>query len=70
MFEGLTARAARAAEARARARAGQIAGDAEAVAPRGVRVAVEGSAVRIVGKGLRRRFLLEPALRWLTEWGR
>jgi hypothetical protein len=70
MFERLTARAAQLAEGRARARARQIAGEAEAVLPRGVRVGVEEGVVRLTGRRLRRRFLVDPALRWLTELGR
>jgi hypothetical protein len=70
MFEGLISRAARLGEARALARARQIAADAEAAVPRGVRVSLEDGAVRFRGKGLLRRFLVDPALRWLTELGR
>jgi hypothetical protein len=67
MFEGIVARAAAAAERRVRARTRQIAQEAEAALPRHVRVKTHDGLVRFSGRGLRRRFLVEPALRWLTE---
>ena len=70
MFERLEARAARAAEARAAARRERIAARMAEQAPRDVSVAVEGDRVAVAGRGLMRRMLLDPALRWLTAEGR
>ena len=64
MFERLLARGAALAERRARLRAREI---AAAQLPAGVAAEVVDEGVVISGRGLRRRFALEPALRWLTE---
>lgn len=60
-------RAAQAARRRTSERARQIAAEAETTLPRGVAVERVESGVRFAGRGLRRRFLTDPALRWLTE---
>ena len=54
----------RAAE-RARARAAALAGRLREELPPGVAVEESGDGVALLGKGLKRRFALEPALRAL-----
>ena len=65
MFETLLERVRRRAEARARAAAARIAEAAAADAPRGVAVEASAGAVRLSGRGLGRRVVVEPAVRWL-----
>ena len=67
MFERMVERASRLAERRARERGVSLADRVRDVLPRGVRVEAQPEGLRFSGRGLRRRFLLEPALRWLTE---
>lgn len=64
MFEPLTARAARAAERRARERAAALAEEIRAVLPGDIRVEAEAQGVRLSGRALRRRLALDSALRW------
>lgn len=64
MFEPLTARAARAAERRARERAAALAGEIRAALPSDIRVEAEAQGVRLSGRALRRRMALDSALRW------
>jgi hypothetical protein len=59
----MSARVERAAEARARAVAVRLAGAAERALP-GVSVRAEDDRVVLEGRGLARRALDEPALRW------
>jgi hypothetical protein len=66
MFERITERAVRAAEAKARARAAQLAAGMKKELPRGIEVVVEDRGIRLSGRQLARRFALDPALRWLT----
>ncbi|MFN3945187.1 MAG: hypothetical protein ACK4K7_09680 [Allosphingosinicella sp.] len=67
MFEALAARARRKAEARAAAAAERIAGRLRGELPPGLRADVVDGGVRISGRRARRRFALEPGLRWLME---
>jgi len=65
MFERLSARIERAAAQRARARGAGLAARIADELPSGVTAEADESGVRLSGRGLRRRFALEPALRWL-----
>jgi|GEM_PF-4248836 len=65
MFEGLTARAAAAGEARRRAVRARIAAALRAEAPRGVRIEEVDAGVRLSGRGLLLRSMTDPALRWI-----
>jgi hypothetical protein len=65
MFERLMVRGAALAETTARRRRKDLAEALGAEAPAGVRVSEEEGAVAIEGRELKRRFALEPALRWL-----
>jgi hypothetical protein len=66
MFERMMIEGAAIAERRARSRRRRIAEAARAAAPPGVGVEEEREAVALSGRGLSRRFALEPALRWLV----
>jgi hypothetical protein len=66
MFERLMLRGAALAESAARRRRGELAEDLRGDSPAGIRVSEEDGAVALSGYGLRRRFAIEPALRWLT----
>lgn len=61
---GIEARA-EAAGARAAARAAERLAEAAAEALPGITAQAEGSRVVVSGRGLARRMLSEPALRWL-----
>jgi len=65
MFGKLMERASRAAEQRAAARIGQVAERLRDELPGGIGVEAGEGGVRLVGRGLRRRFATEPALRWM-----
>ena len=65
MFETTIARAARIAEARAKARRRKLAEAAESALPAGVRIEESERGLVLSGRRLARRFALEPALRWL-----
>ena len=65
MFEALGARAAMAAQRRAEARAGEIAEALAGEVPAGVAVRRGADGVEIEGRGIARRFALEPRLRGL-----
>jgi hypothetical protein len=65
MFERLRLHGAALAEKAARRRRRELAEALGAEAPAGVRAIEEEGAVALEGRGLRRRFALEPALRWL-----
>lgn len=65
MFERAMELARRRGEARARAVALRLAEAAAQDAPAGVRVEAAGAEVRLSGRGLARRMVTEPALRWL-----
>jgi hypothetical protein len=62
MFAGLIARAERLARARARARGRALAERFAEALPKGVEAEAGEGGVRLSGKGLRRRFVLDPAL--------
>jgi hypothetical protein len=65
MLEGVEARLLRIAERRAIARRRLVADRLRAELPPGLAVEERGEAVTLSGRGLGRRFVLEPALRWL-----
>lgn len=65
MFEGLTARAARIAGARAEARRRALADAAAGLLPAGVRIEESERGLILSGRHLARRLALDPALRWL-----
>ncbi|HEX9965942.1 MAG TPA: hypothetical protein VGB04_13285 [Allosphingosinicella sp.] len=67
MFEKLMLNGAALAEGAARRRLGNLAETLGEEAPAGIKVTEEESAVAFSGHGLRRRFALEPALRWLVQ---
>lgn len=69
MLERLEKRAAQWGERMAAARRRDLAAKIENGVP-GVRAAVEGERVVLGGRGLRRRRLSDPALRWLGRWMR
>lgn len=66
MFERMMIRAASRAEARARAATAALAERMLAELPRGVTAEAGEDGVQLSGRHLRRRFALDPALRWLT----
>ena len=66
MFERLMLHGAAMARARARRRRSEVAAALRDEAPQSIRVAEAGEeSVAIEGRGLERRFALEPELRWL-----
>jgi hypothetical protein len=65
MFERLMIEAAALAEQAAKRRRGELAAALAEEAPAGVRVDEVEEGVALSGRGLVRRFALEPALRWL-----
>lgn len=65
MFETMIDRAERAARSRAEARRGEIAERLRAGLPRGIRVEAVEEGVRLSGRGLAARILLDPRLRAL-----
>ena len=65
MLERLEARARRYAEAGARARSAQLAERMREALPPGITVEAGEDGVAIAGRGLARRWLIEPALRWM-----
>jgi hypothetical protein len=67
MFERMTSRVQLLAERRARARIAGLAARIRDEVPKDVEVEETKEGVRLKGRNLRRRFALEPALRWLTE---
>jgi len=66
MFGRLSQRAAGRAEARAERRRQELAERMAAAGVKGVAVAVEGERVVLTGRGLGRRLVVEPALRWIV----
>jgi hypothetical protein len=67
MFEALTARGRRQGEARAKARAAELAHRLADELPEGIACLARGDEVQLSGRALRRRFALDPALRSLAE---
>lgn len=65
MFERIMEQAGDAAASRAKARISGLAEQIRAGAPRDVEVSAQEDGVRLSGRALRRRFALDPALRWL-----
>jgi hypothetical protein len=65
MFERLMLHGAALAQKAARARRAALAEALRDEAPEGVRVSEEEEKVALSGRGLERRFALEPELRWL-----
>jgi sugar lactone lactonase YvrE len=70
MFDRLTARGARMAAGRAAARRRRLAARIEDLAPDGVQVSEDGERVVLAGRGVIRRFVLDPRLRWLVTEAR
>lgn len=66
MFEALIARIERRSARRAAEVARDVAESLTASAPASVSVVADENDVRLVGRGLVRRFALDPALRWLV----
>lgn len=67
MFEELSRRAERKARRRAMARTVELARRMREAMAKDIDVEVVESGVRIAGRGLLRRFLLDPTLRWLAS---
>ncbi|MEA2999167.1 MAG: hypothetical protein QOH04_1784 [Sphingomonadales bacterium] len=67
MLEGLEARAEALAARRLAEARSALAAALREEAPRGVRVEERPEGVALVGRGLMRRSLIDPALRWLVE---
>jgi hypothetical protein len=67
MLERLMIRSAELAAKAARRRRGELARALAEEAPAGVRVSEEEGLVALEGPGLKRRFAVEPALRWLAS---
>jgi hypothetical protein len=66
MLERLMLHGAALAHKAARARLAALAEALSVQAPEGVAVSEEEGAVALSGRGLRRRFALDPELRWLV----
>jgi hypothetical protein len=69
MFERLIDRAGRKAEMRARARVRELGDRLAAELPAGIGCEADADRVVISGRGLRLRFMVEPALRWIVARG-
>jgi hypothetical protein len=67
MLEGLEARAEGLAERRVGQAKSALAAALRGEAPRGAWVEETRDGVALVGRGLMRRSLIDPALRWLVE---
>lgn len=67
MFERMTARATARAERERDAQAEALAERIGAASPGGIQSVRVADGVELSGPGLRRRFTLEPGLRWLLE---
>jgi hypothetical protein len=65
--EGLEVRARALGERRARRVKSALADAMKAEAPAGVRIEEVAEGVALVGRGLIRRWAIDPALRWLVE---
>lgn len=65
MFEKLAVRAARKAELRAKERLMELNERIGADLPQGVRAEATGEGVVLSGRGLKQRFVMEAALRWM-----
>ncbi|HEX8481075.1 MAG TPA: hypothetical protein VF650_04150 [Allosphingosinicella sp.] len=67
MFERLMLHGAALARKAALGRAGSLAAELREEAPEGIRISEEEEGVALSGPGLRRRFALDPQLRWLIS---
>lgn len=67
MFERLMLHGAALARRTAERRRSSLAAELREEAPDGVRVSEEEEGVALEGRGLERRFALEPELRWLFD---
>ncbi|MEA3037726.1 MAG: hypothetical protein QOE79_239 [Sphingomonadales bacterium] len=67
MLEALEMRAAALAERRVRHSVSALAAALREEAPRGVRVEEKADGVVLIGRGLMRQWLTDPALRWIAE---
>ncbi|HEU0133511.1 MAG TPA: hypothetical protein VFR28_01695 [Allosphingosinicella sp.] len=67
MFERLMLHGAALARRAAHERAGSIAAELREEAPGGIRISEEEEGVALTGRALRRRFALDPQLRWLIS---
>jgi hypothetical protein len=65
MFERMVERVARQAERRAEARVLELTERLRGELPPGIRAEAGTAAVRLSGRSLKRRFALEPELRWM-----
>ena len=65
MLERVIARVERAAAARARSAIRRLAERIRDESPSGIQATEEAGGIRLSGRALRRRFALDPALRWL-----
>ena len=66
MFERLSERVEREARERAAARASELAERMRASLPGGIEAEAAPEGVLLTGRGIARRFALDPALRWLV----
>ena len=67
MFERTLGRVGTKAERRTQARIGALAARLEPALPGDISAEPTSEGVLLSGRGLRRRFALDPALRWLTS---
>ncbi|HYW14979.1 MAG TPA: hypothetical protein VE891_02350 [Allosphingosinicella sp.] len=67
MFEKLMLHGAALARKAAQGRRASLAAELREESPEGVRVSEEEEAVVLSGRGLDRRFALDPELRWLLS---
>ena len=65
MFQRIIERVGDGAARRAKARTSVLAEQIRANVPSDIEVSALDEGVRLSGRGLRRRFALDPALRWL-----
>lgn len=66
MLERMTARVERRARDKAAARAREIAARMAGEAPLGITAETGPDGIRLSGRGVARRFAVDPALRWLA----
>jgi hypothetical protein len=65
MFEKLARRVQAQAESKAKERTLELTERVRAELPRGIKAEATPEGIRLSGRGLKRRFVLDPALRWL-----
>ena len=66
MFERIMDRVQRQTERKAEARVLELTERLRAQLPSGIEAEAAKGAVRLAGRSLKRRFTLEPALRWMS----